>query len=77
MLINLVMCKNYNCRIREHCFRYRKVPQKYGQVYYVDNPGDEHTCSCFFSTKGEDNVLPLDTCDHNAEVGKLSDDDLY
>jgi len=75
-MINLIMCKNYNCRIREHCFRYRKLPQKCGQVYYDDNPGDEDTCSCFMSLKGETNLLPLDQCDHAAEVGRLTDGDI-
>lgn len=71
------MCANLNCRIRANCFRYRKKPMKYGQVYYPDHPGDEETCSCFFPIhKGETNLLPLDACDHAAAVGRLTDGDV-
>lgn len=76
-MTQLTMCKNYNCRIRGSCIRYCKAPTKTHQAYYHDIPGDEETCSCFVPIRKGDTLRQLKDCDYYAQVGNITDDDVY
>ena len=35
---NITMCKGFDCKLKNVCYRYRAVPNSTGQNYFVSKP---------------------------------------
>ena len=50
------MCKGDNCPIKDQCYRYRAVPAKHWQTYFIEPPMKEGKCEQFWKIDYRDRL---------------------
>ena len=72
----ITMCCNFNCPLREKCYRYRAVPSEYRQSFALyrylvklnDKNMPEYECDYFWQIDIlKDKILPLDVINNRYE----------
>lgn len=54
-MADISMCLDTKCPSRVHCLRFRAIPDKYLQSYFIDTKrGDKPKCEHYQSTAGWD-----------------------
>lgn len=49
---DITMCTDESCPKRNTCYRFRAIPDKYMQSYFLDSPRDGDKCEYFMSIEG-------------------------
>ena len=61
------MCEGTNCPLKEKCYRYKAVPSKYRQCYFMEIPYADGKCEYFDEIRGK--------CAENGEKLTKSEDE--
>lgn len=71
---DITMCCNYDCPLKEKCYRYRAIPDEYWQSFAMFKPetysigiGMITKCEHFWEVDISDKVLPLDVVNNRYE----------
>jgi hypothetical protein len=61
-MADLTKCNGDNCPVKEHCYRFTALADKYGQSYFVDSPGEhldngKFECSHYWG-ENDDKIRP-------------------
>ena len=52
--MDITMCKDHFCILKESCFRYKARPSTY-QTYFLGTPRDKNECEYYWKTKTKKN----------------------
>jgi len=55
---DITMCNDESCPMRMECYRYRAIPSKMLQSYFIDSPREGETCDYFISIEECRTVRP-------------------
>lgn len=50
-MASISMCSNKSCALRERCYRYRAVPDRYDQAYGDFFPDHDGVCTDFWDAR--------------------------
>ena len=65
---DITMCCNYDCPLKDKCYRYRAVPDSYWQSFAMFNTTGEKDCDHFWQLDIlTDKVLPTAVVDNRYE----------
>ncbi len=53
---DITMCSDETCPMKMECYRYRAIPDKHMQTYFLDSPRKGDECDYFTSIKGWGNL---------------------
>ena len=50
--MDITMCKDNNCLLKDNCLRFKGEPNKYQQSYFLESPlKSDNTCEYFYEIK--------------------------
>lgn len=56
---DITMCKGDGCSAAENCYRYRAIPNRFWQSYFVESPGIDKSCKHFEPLRKGDKIRDI------------------
>tara|TARA_R110002020_G_scaffold15980_3_gene56754 strand:- start:1371 stop:1559 length:189 start_codon:yes stop_codon:yes gene_type:complete len=48
---DISMCEGKHCKLKQHCYRYRAIPNKYRQSFIVLDKESQQDCEYFYDIR--------------------------